>query len=81
LFHFGSGGIFEYGLGGYVSSNFSLFDSRTIGIIKVQRVPLIGGGKLTGRASRTSIAALSLQRIDSPRRLSLPFVPAQDVGE
>ena len=54
-------GYFQFGPGGRNQSNFSLFDSRTIGILDRQRLPLLGGGKLTGRAGDYSIAALGLQ--------------------
>jgi hypothetical protein len=56
-----SAGLFQYGPGQRNQSNFILFDSRTIGIQDRQRIPLLGGGKLTGRAGNYSIAALSLQ--------------------
>lgn len=54
-------GFFQFGPGSRSQSNFMLFDSRTIGIQDRQRIPLIGGGKLTGRAGKYSIGALSLQ--------------------
>jgi hypothetical protein len=54
-------GLFQFGPGQRSQPDFLLFDSRTIGIQDNQRIPLYGGGKLTGRAGRYSIAALSLQ--------------------
>ncbi|MBN2412781.1 carbohydrate binding family 9 domain-containing protein [candidate division KSB1 bacterium] len=54
-------GLFQFGPGQRSQSNFILFDSRTIGIQDRQRIPLLGGGKLTGKAGKYSIAALSLQ--------------------
>lgn len=54
-------GLFQFGPGQRTQTNFTLFDSRTIGIQANQRTPLLGGGKLTGRAGRFSVAALSLQ--------------------
>jgi hypothetical protein len=56
-----SAGLFQFGPGQRNQSNFLLFDSRSIGIQDRQRIPLLGGGKLTGRAGQYSIAALSLQ--------------------
>ncbi len=54
-------GLFQFGPGGRTQRNFVLFDSRTIGIEDQQRIPLLGGVKLTGRAGKYSIAALSMQ--------------------
>jgi hypothetical protein len=54
-------GLFQFGPGQRAQPNFLLFDSRTIGIQDNRRIPLQGGGKLTGRTGRFSIAALSLQ--------------------
>ncbi|MBN1895424.1 carbohydrate binding family 9 domain-containing protein [bacterium] len=54
-------GLFQFGTGQRTQTNFTLFDSRTIGIHDGQRIPLYGGGKLTGRSGKVSIAALSLQ--------------------
>jgi hypothetical protein len=56
-----SAGLFQFGPGQRNQRNFLLFDSRTIGIQERQRIPLLGGGKLTGRAGSYSVAALSLQ--------------------
>jgi hypothetical protein len=54
-------GLFRFGPGSRAQRDFVLFDSRTIGIHEQERVPLLGGGKLTGRAGKYSIAALSMQ--------------------
>ncbi len=54
-------GYFQFGPGGRAQRNFVLFDSRTIGIHDRQRIPLLGGGKLTGRTGKYSIAALNMQ--------------------
>lgn len=54
-------GLFQFGTGRRSQSNFMLFDSRTIGTFDRQRIPLAGGGKLTGRAGKYSIAALNMQ--------------------
>ena len=54
-------GLFQFGPGQRTQPNFTLFDSRTIGIRDNRRTPLAGGGKLTGRAGPYSIACLSLQ--------------------
>jgi hypothetical protein len=56
-----SAGLFQFGSGQRNQTNFLLFDSRTIGIQERQRIPLLGGGKLTGRAGKYSIAILNLQ--------------------
>jgi hypothetical protein len=56
-----SAGLFQFGPGQQNQTNFSLFDSRTIGIKNGQRVPMLGGVKLTGRAHKYSIALLNLQ--------------------
>ena len=53
-------GLFQFGPGSRTQRNFILFDSRTIGIEDRERIPLWGGGKLTGRAGKYSIAALSM---------------------
>lgn len=58
-------GYFQFGPGQRTQRDFTLFDSRTIGIYDGQRTPLHGGGKLTGRAGRYSIAALNLQSKDT----------------
>lgn len=54
-------GLFQFGPGSRTQRNFVLFDSRSIGIHDRQRIPLHGGGKLTGRSGKYSIAALSMQ--------------------
>lgn len=54
-------GLFQFGPGSRTQRNFVLFDSRTIGIQDQNRIPLLGGAKLTGRAGKYSIAALSMQ--------------------
>ena len=54
-------GLFQFGPGSRAQRNFVLFDSRTIGFQDQQRIPLLGGAKLTGRAGKYSIAALSMQ--------------------
>ena len=60
-------GLFQFGPGQRAQPNFLLFDSRTIGIQDNRRMPLHGGGKLTGRSGRFSIAALSLQgEVETP---------------
>lgn len=54
-------GLFQFGPGSRTQRNFILFDSRTIGIEGRNRIPLYGGGKLTGRTGDFSIAALNMQ--------------------
>lgn len=43
------------------SDDLILFYSRKIGIEESQRIPLLGGLKLTGRINRTTLGALSMQ--------------------
>ncbi|MBN2001500.1 carbohydrate binding family 9 domain-containing protein [candidate division KSB1 bacterium] len=54
-------GLFQFGVGSRSQSNYLLFDSRSIGIQDQERIPLLGGGKLTGRVGKYTIAALSMQ--------------------
>jgi len=55
-----SAGLFQFG-SGRSGSDFMLFNSRTIGIRKGQRIPLFGGAKITGRIGKYSIGALNIQ--------------------
>ncbi len=55
-----SAGLFQFG-SGRRGSGFMLFNSRTIGIKKGQRIPLFGGVKITGRIGKYSIGALNIQ--------------------
>ncbi|MFZ5862875.1 MAG: DUF5916 domain-containing protein [Nitrospirota bacterium] len=50
-------GAFEFGLNGQVQP----FFSRTIGLSRGEPVPLWGGAKLTGKANRYGIGALTMQ--------------------
>jgi len=63
LFTFGStpsaGGTLV-GISNY-SRDFLLFNSRSIGIVDEQRIPLAGGAKLAGRAGRYSLGLMSMQ--------------------
>ena len=63
LFTFGStpsaGGTLV-GISSY-SREFLLFNSRSIGIVDEQRIPLTGGAKLAGRAGRYSLGLMSMQ--------------------
>ncbi|RQW10014.1 hypothetical protein EH222_03050 [candidate division KSB1 bacterium] len=54
-------GLFQFGPGSRSQSHFMLFDSRSIGIQDQERIPLLGGGKITGRVGDYSVAALSMQ--------------------
>ena len=55
-------GMFDYGAGGGASSEFRLFFSRTIGL-SADRVPIpiIAGGKLTGKSRGWTVALLDVQ--------------------
>jgi uncharacterized protein DUF5916 len=62
-------GIFDFG--GVQAGNTPgdvplLFFSRQIGLSAGQEVPVVGGGRLTGRAGRFSIGALNIQTDDKP---------------
>lgn len=62
LFQFGSSGQSGGTVVGYRGQNeFKLFESRTIGIINEQRIPLHGGAKVAGRAGPWSLGLLNFQ--------------------
>ncbi|MEP7116630.1 MAG: DUF5916 domain-containing protein, partial [Acidobacteriota bacterium] len=68
-----SAGIFDYGKsgsspGGEAASNdpgiLPLFYSRSIGLVDGQEVPLIGGGKITGRVGGYSVGLINITSED-----------------
>ncbi|MGE3189737.1 MAG: DUF5916 domain-containing protein, partial [Vicinamibacterales bacterium] len=67
-----SAGIFDYGRATATGGNggasgpglLSLFYSRRIGLVNGQEVPLIGGGKVTGRAGPYAIGAINITTDD-----------------
>ena len=66
-------GLFAFGGAGGDSSGFGppsdapvLFFSRRIGLQSGQAVPILGGGRLTGRAGRFTVGALNIQTADEP---------------
>jgi len=68
-----SGAIFDYGrataTGGSSASTgpglLSLFYSRRIGLVNGQEVPLIGGGKITGRAGPYALGVINITTDDA----------------
>ncbi len=65
-----SAGIFQFGstgqsggtlVGVSSSSAYKLFESRTIGIVNEQRVPLYGGAKIAGRAGGWSLGLINFE--------------------
>ena len=62
-------GIFDFGgvqAGSTPGDVPLLFFSRQIGLSAGQEVPVVGGGRLTGRAGRFSVGALNIQTDDKP---------------
>jgi hypothetical protein len=60
-------GIFEFGQGGFRGPPpFLMFFSRQIGISPDGQVPIVGGGRLTGRAGRQTLGLLSVVTDDVP---------------
>ena len=57
-------GLFEFGRRG--GSTPHLFFSRRIGLNQGRAVPIIAGGRLTGRVGRLSIGALNIQTDEEP---------------
>jgi hypothetical protein len=64
-----SAGIFDYGkvtagLGGDAAANdpglLALYYSRRIGLVDGQQIPIIGGGRVTGRAGEFTLGALNI---------------------
>ena len=60
VFNFGDIGERNYRSGSSLS-DFTLFHSRRIGLEGGQEVPIVGGGRLTGRAAGLEVGALSMQ--------------------
>jgi hypothetical protein len=65
-------GAFAFGSAGSIGGDFgggdvpNLFYSRRIGLESGQAVPIVAGGRLTGRIGRTSVGALNIQADDEP---------------
>ena len=61
-------GLFEFGRGSSFRSGITpdLFFSRRIGLNEGRAVPIIAGGRLTGRVGRLNIGVLNIQTDDEP---------------
>ncbi|MGD8698603.1 MAG: DUF5916 domain-containing protein, partial [Gemmatimonadales bacterium] len=53
-------GIFEFGSAGFRVPDILLFFSRRIGLAEGQTVPILGGGRFTGRAGRQTLGFLNV---------------------
>jgi hypothetical protein len=77
-------GIFDFGARGtFEPPPFQLFFSRRIGIGDDGSVPLLGGGRLTGRAGAQTLGLLSVvtgERGDTPQTAFNVFRVKRDVG-
>jgi len=68
-----SRGIFEFGRGGGGSGGFgrggapTLFYSRRIGLQGGELIPILAGGRVTGKIGAVNIGALSIQTDDEPK--------------
>ena len=64
----GGGGTRRQGGGGFSGGGDvpTMFFSRRIGLESGQRVPILGGGRLTGKAGKFSIGAVNIQTDDAP---------------
>ena len=64
----GGGGTRRQGGGGFSGGGDvpTLFFSRRIGLESGQSVPVLGGGRLTGKAGKFSIGAVNIQTDDAP---------------
>ncbi|MEQ9401253.1 MAG: DUF5916 domain-containing protein [Longimicrobiales bacterium] len=60
VFNFGDIGERNYRSGSSLR-DFTLFHSRRIGLQNGQEVPIVGGGRLTGRAAGLEVGAISMQ--------------------
>ena len=65
IFAFGGAQLVSYG-GGIAREVPILFFSRRIGLSQGQSVPVVAGGRLTGRAGAYSIGALNIQTDEKP---------------
>ena len=63
LFDFGRGGGGRRGGGGPTPT---VFFSRRVGLERGQAVPILGGGRLTGKVGSLSIGAVNIQTDDAP---------------
>jgi hypothetical protein len=61
-------GLFQFGGGGGSNDTPAMFYSRRIGLDQGQEIPIVGGGRLTGRAGAFGVGALSIQTGDLPER-------------
>ena len=71
LFAFGGVGSGNGGGGGNPGDTPVMFFSRRIGLNAGQEVPVIAGGRVTGRAGRYSIGALNIETGDKPSALAV----------
>ncbi len=62
IFQFGSGGGRRYGGGG--GGGITAFHSRRIGLLSGTEVPLVVGGKLSGRVGNTNLGVLAVRTND-----------------
>ena len=60
----GAGGVSGGSAGGDAGETPLLFYSRRIGLSQGREVPILGGGRLTGRVGRTQIGVLNIQTRD-----------------
>ena len=66
IFAFGGAPLVSFGGGGIAREVPILFFSRRIGLSQGQSVPVVAGGRLTGRAGAYSIGALNIQTEEKP---------------
>lgn len=64
-----SAGIFDFG----VERDTQVFFSRRIGIAEGEAVPIIGGGRLTGKIGHYSVGAMSIQTRDADVQASTNY--------
>jgi hypothetical protein len=73
-------GAFQIGPPASSSSNLVPFFSRTIGLSDTGTpIPVVGGGRLTGKVGRTSVAMLNMQTEQEVRTGGLAPLPAANV--
>ncbi len=61
-------GLFQFGGGGGNNDMPVMFYSRRVGLDQGREVPIVGGGRLTGRLGAFGIGALSIQTDEVPER-------------
>jgi hypothetical protein len=64
-------GTYAFGGGSGSSNTPVLFFSRRIGLNNGKAVPIVAGGRMTGKAGRYTIGALNIQADDDPASVSL----------